>query len=101
MVPSLVLIFLVLGTIFVGLATPTEAGAMGAVGAIVLADGATAATGTLIWRGDGHRPCGITAMVIFILIGATVFTLVFQGVDGGRWIEHLLVAPAGRRRSAS
>ncbi|MCS6890844.1 MAG: TRAP transporter large permease subunit [Rhodovarius sp.] len=89
MVPSIVLIFLVLGTIFLGLATPTEAGAMGAIGAIVLAW----INGRFSWRllreamGNTMR---ITAMVIFILIGATVFSLVFQGVDGGHWIEHLL-----------
>jgi tripartite ATP-independent transporter DctM subunit len=89
MVPSVVLIFLVLGTIFLGLATPTEAGAMGAVGAAVLA----ALNGRFTWEllcqamGNTMR---ITAMVIFILVGATVFSLVFQGVDGSLWIEHLL-----------
>ena len=83
------LIFLVLGTIFLGLATPTEAGAMGAVGAVGLA----VAQGTYSWKllreamGNTMR---ITSMVIFILIGATVFSLVFQGVDGTHWIEHLL-----------
>jgi tripartite ATP-independent transporter DctM subunit len=89
MVPSIVLIFLVLGTIFMGLATPTEAGAMGTVGAIVLA----MINGRYSWKllreamGNTMR---ITAMVIFILIGATVFSLVFQGVDGGIWLEHLM-----------
>jgi len=89
MVPSIVLIFLVLGTIFMGLATPTEAGAMGTVGAIFLA----MINGRYSWKllreamGNTMR---ITAMVIFILIGATVFSLVFQGVDGGIWLEHLM-----------
>ena len=89
MVPSIALIFLVLGTIFMGLATPTEAGAMGAVGAMVLA----AINGRFTWKllreamGNTMR---ITSMVIFILIGATVFSLVFQGVDGSHWVEHLL-----------
>ena len=89
MVPSVVLIFMVLGTIFMGLATPTEAGAMGVVGAMALA----AINGRFTWKlvreamGTTMR---ITSMVIFILIGATVFSLVFQGVDGGIWIEHLL-----------
>jgi len=89
MVPSLVLIFMVLGTIFMGLATPTEAGAMGVVGALVLA----AINRRLQWhlvREAMSNTMRITAMVIFILIGATIFSLVFQGVDGGRWIEHLL-----------
>ena len=94
MVPSIVLIFLVLGTIFMGLATPTEAGAMGAVGALFLA----AVNRTLTWpllREAMANTMRITSMVIFILLGATVFSLVFQGVDGGRWIEHLLTSLPG------
>lgn len=89
MVPSVVLIFLVLGTIFLGLATPTEAGAMGACGAILLA----AVNRRLTWslmRQAMENTMRLTAMVIFILVGATVFSLVFQGVDGGLWIEHML-----------
>ena len=89
MIPSLVLIFLVLGTIFMGLATPTEAGAMGAVGAIVLAVLHGRFSVSLLWSAM-DQTMRITAMVLFILVGATVFSLVFQGVNGGRWIEHLL-----------
>jgi tripartite ATP-independent transporter DctM subunit len=96
MIPSIVLIFLVLGTIFMGLATPTEAGAMGAVGAIVLA----AMHGRLTWdlvRQAMSSTMTLTSMVVFILLGATVFSLVFQGMDGGRWIEHLLSGlPGGK-----
>jgi tripartite ATP-independent transporter DctM subunit len=166
-VPSLVLIFLVLGTIFLGLATPTEGGAMGMVGAIVLAvlhrpefsrRGKIAARVALVaitvlglpafalWQdewmpktlvaaadaflGTARAPLfivfyiglalvmweavaigalrtlivqasqstmRITAMVIFILIGSTIFTLVFRGVDGDLWIEHLLTGlPGGK-----
>ena len=96
MVPSIVLIFLVLGTIFLGLATPTEAGAMGAVGAIVLAALHRRLSWPLLWGGM-DATMRITAMVIFILIGATVFSLVFQGVDGAKWIEHMLADfPGGR-----
>ena len=96
MVPSLVLIFLVLGTIFMGLATPTEAGAMGAVGAIVLAFLHGRYRNDLMWQAMTST-ARLTAMVIFILLGATVFSLVFQGVNGGRWIEHLLGGlPGGR-----
>lgn len=94
MIPSLGLIFLVLGTIFMGLATPTEAGAMGVVGAIALA----AFYGTLSWpllsQGMGST-MRITAMVVYILIGARVFSLVFQGVGGKEWIEHLLISLPG------
>jgi len=145
-VPSLVLIFLVLGTIFLGLATPTEAGAMGMVGAIglavvhhrefspfarragwvafaaisaigVLALAAPAlfeslraplfvvfyaALGALLWEGvriaelrrliwqASQNTMRITAMVIYILIGSTIFVLVFRGVEGDPFIEHLL-----------
>ena len=89
MIPSIVLIFLVLGTIFWGIATPTEAGALGVVGAMVLAAINRRFTWPLIRQGM-ESTMRITAMVVFILIGSTVFSLVFQGMDGGRWIEHLL-----------
>ncbi|MDB5412839.1 MAG: C4-dicarboxylate transporter [Rubritepida sp.] len=89
MVPSIALIFLVLGTIFMGLATPTEAGAMGAVGAVVLAVLNGRFTWALLREAMGNT-MRLTAMVIFILIGATVFSLVFQGVDGSRWVENML-----------
>ncbi|MFC0385410.1 TRAP transporter large permease [Muricoccus vinaceus] len=94
MVPSIVLIFLVLGTIFMGLATPTEAGAMGAVGAVVLAIANGRYTWALLREAMGNT-MRITAMVIFILLGATVFSLVFQGVDGGLWLEHMMSGVPG------
>jgi TRAP-type mannitol/chloroaromatic compound transport system permease large subunit len=144
-IPAAVLIFLVLGTIMMGLATPTEAGAMGTIGAIVLAvvrnaplthfdklafGGGSAAAGIgfligmagyfkslpfkvaftvmfasiiwLCWRAWQDKPLHdlivkafeatmrITAMVAFILVGATCFSITFQGVDGNRWVEHLM-----------
>jgi tripartite ATP-independent transporter DctM subunit len=143
-VPSAALIFLVLGTMMMGLATPTEAGAMGAVGAVVLAVlhhkelgktgnaafvagvlalGAATIVGVYALKSPGFKValavmyasvaylCAraalipdlrglivqayqntmrITAMVVFILIGSTVFSIVFQGVDGNLWVEHLL-----------
>lgn len=94
MVPSLFLIFLVLGTMLLGVATPTVAGAMGSVGAILLA----ALHGRLSWsllRQAMATTSRLTAMVIFILIGSTVFSFVFQGMDGGHWIEHLLTSLPG------
>jgi TRAP-type mannitol/chloroaromatic compound transport system permease large subunit len=148
-IPSAVLIFLVLGTIMMGLATPTEAGAMGAVGSIVLAvvrnapqtrfdrlafwgGCAAAVAGTavgwvafeslafkaiftvmfaaivwLCWRAWQFKELRdlivlafeatmrITAMVAFILVGATCFSITFQGVDGGRWVEHMLSSLPG------
>jgi len=94
MVPSLVLIFLVLGTILMGLATPTEGGAMGAVGAIALAAMHRRLTWKLLWEGMDST-MRITAMVIYILIGSTIFSLVFRGVDGDLWIEHMLASLPG------
>jgi tripartite ATP-independent transporter DctM subunit len=93
-VPSLGLIFLVLGTIFMGLATPTEAGAMGAVGALLLAALNRTLTWPLVYQGMATT-MRLTAMVVYILIGARVFSLVFQGVGGKEWIEHLLTALPG------
>jgi tripartite ATP-independent transporter DctM subunit len=93
-VPSLVLIFLVLGTILLGIATPTEGGAMGAVGAVALAAAQRRLTRDLLWQGMGST-MRITAMVIFILIGATVFGLVFRGMDGDLWVESLLTSLPG------
>ena len=95
MVPSLVLMFLVLGTILMGVATPTEGGAMGAVGAIGLAALHRRLTWDLLWQ-SMNSTMRITAMVIFILIGSTVFGLVFRGMDGDLWIEqHLMSLPGG------
>ena len=89
MIPSIVLIFLVLGTIFMGLATPTEAGALGVVGAMMLAALHRRLTWPLI-REAMSSTMHITSMVVMILIGSTCFSLVFQGMDGSRWIEHML-----------
>ncbi|MDF2120370.1 TRAP transporter large permease subunit [Roseiarcaceae bacterium H3SJ34-1] len=94
MIPSIVLIFLVLGTIFYGLATPTEAGAMGAVGAMALAALHRRLTWPLV-RQAMASTMTLTSMVVFILIGSTVFSLVFQGMDGGRWIESMMAGLPG------
>jgi tripartite ATP-independent transporter DctM subunit len=94
MVPSIILIFLVLGTIFMGLATPTEAGAMGVVGGFALAWLNGRLTWEMTYQGMSST-MRITAMVVFILIGARVFSLVFQGVGGKEWIESLLVSLPG------
>ncbi len=94
MVPPLALIFLVLGTIFIGVATPTEGGAMGAVGAMLLA----IAKGRLtldLTRQAAQSTAKLSAFVVFILIGARVFSLTFYGVDGHRWVEELLLSLPG------
>jgi tripartite ATP-independent transporter DctM subunit len=93
-VPSLALIFIVLGTIVLGLVTPTGAGAMGVVGAMLLAAFNRRLTWALTWEGMVST-MRLTAMVVFILLGARVFSLVFQGVGGGHWIEDLLTQLPG------
>ena len=93
-IPSLGLIFLVLGTIFMGLATPTEAGALGAVGSLALAAFNRTLSWPLVYQGMSIT-MRITAMVVYILIGARTFSLVFAGVGGKEWIEHLLTSLPG------
>jgi len=89
LIPPLALIFLVLGTIFLGIATPTEGGAMGATGALIMA----LAKKRLSWkllRQAMDSTAKLTTFVVFILVGARVFSLTFYGVDGHVWVEHLL-----------
>jgi len=88
--PPLVLIFLVLGTIYVGLATPTEAGAMGAVGAVLLAWGRRRFDRAVLGEA-ALRTAKLSCFVIFILIGSTVFSHAFAAVDGILWVEGLFV----------
>ena len=90
LVPPLALIFLVLGTIFLGIATPTEGGAMGATGALLLAMGNRRLSINLM-RQAMDSTAKLTSFVVFILVGSTLFGLVFRGVDGDLWVEHLLL----------
>jgi tripartite ATP-independent transporter DctM subunit len=94
MVPPLFLIFLVLGTIFIGIATPTEGGAMGAVGALLLGGAKRRLTWDLI-RQAVESTAKLSAFVVFILLGARVFSLTFYGVSGHLWVEHLLTSLPG------
>jgi len=94
MLPPLVLIFLVLGTIFLGIATPTEGGALGAVGALVLAALHRRLNLSMLKQAM-DATMKLTSFVVFILIGSTVFSLVFRGVDGDRWVEQLLTQLPG------
>lgn len=96
LVPPLVLIFLVLGTIFLGIATPTEGGAMGAAGALILALMKRKLSLSLLKQAMDSTT-KLTAFVVFILVGATVFGLVFRAVNGDLWVEHLLTSlPGGK-----
>jgi TRAP-type mannitol/chloroaromatic compound transport system permease large subunit len=94
LIPPLALIFLVLGTIFLGIATPTEGGAMGATGALVMA-GVRHRLSLKLMKQAMEATTKLSAFVMFILLGATVFSLSFQAVDGSRWVEHLLTSLPG------
>ncbi len=94
LIPPLLLIFLVLGTIFLGVATPTEGGAMGALGALIMALTRRRLSLSLLKQAL-NTTTKLSCFVVFILIGSTIFSLVFQGVDGPRWVEHLLTGLPG------
>jgi TRAP-type mannitol/chloroaromatic compound transport system permease large subunit len=94
LIPPLLLIFLVLGTIFLGIATPTEGGAMGALGAFVMAVARKRLSFQLLKQAL-NTTTKLSCFVLFILIGATMFSLTFQGVDGPVWVEHLMTGLPG------
>ncbi len=89
LIPPLLLIFLVLGTIFLGVATPTEGGAMGAMGALVMAVLRRRISWALLKQALATTT-RLASFVMFILIGATIFSMVFQAADGPVWVEHLM-----------
>jgi TRAP-type mannitol/chloroaromatic compound transport system permease large subunit len=101
MVPPLMLIFLVLGTIFIGVATPTEGGAMGATGSMLLAafkrwvDRDPRRFNFALVKSATEATAKLSAFVVFILIGARIFSLTFYGVNGHLWVEHLLTSLPG------
>jgi TRAP-type mannitol/chloroaromatic compound transport system permease large subunit len=88
LMPPLILIFLVLGTIFLGVATPTEGGAMGALGALILAMGKRRLSLALTKQAL-ENTAKLASFVLFILIGSTVFSFTFNAADGHIWVEHL------------
>jgi TRAP-type mannitol/chloroaromatic compound transport system permease large subunit len=94
LVPPLALIFLVLGTIFVGIATPTEGGGMGALGAMLLALANRRLSKDLLKQAM-NSTTRLSCFVLFILIGSSVFSLVFRGINGDLWVEHLLSSLPG------
>ncbi|MDD2408512.1 MAG: TRAP transporter large permease subunit [Tepidiphilus sp.] len=94
LIPPLALIFLVLGTIFLGVATPTEGGAMGAVGAMLLAWARKRLDRALLIQALKGTTT-LSSFVMFILIGSTLFNLTFQGVGGSHWVQHLLTQLPG------
>ena len=94
LMPPLALIFLVLGSIFIGLATPTEGGAMGATGALIIALLRKRLNMTLLKQAM-EKTMSLTTFVMFILIGARIFSLTFYAVNGHEWVERLLEAIPG------
>jgi tripartite ATP-independent transporter DctM subunit len=96
LIPPLALIFLVLGTIFLGIATPTEGGAMGATGALMMALARQRISWKLLKQAM-DTTAKLSTFVVFILLGARVFSLTFYGVNGHVWVEHLLLhLPGGQ-----
>lgn len=94
LIPPLLLIFLVLGTIFLGVATPTEGGAMGAAGAMLLAILRKRLNMKLLNQAlDSSSRLSI--FVLFVLVGSTVFSLTFQAINGPHWVEGLFAALPG------
>ncbi|WP_353245161.1 TRAP transporter large permease subunit [Limnohabitans sp.] len=94
LIPPLLLIFLVLGTIFLGLATPTEGGAMGASGAVLMAWARGRLKGTLLKQAlDASMRLAI--FVMFVLVGSTIFALTFQAIDGPIWVKALFAELPG------
>jgi len=94
LIPPLALIFLVLGTIFLGVATPTEGGAMGASGALIMALARRRLSLSLLKQAM-NTTAKLSTFVVFILVGARVFSLTFYGVNGHVWVEHLLTSLPG------
>ncbi|MEO8345354.1 MAG: TRAP transporter large permease subunit [Betaproteobacteria bacterium] len=94
LIPPLALIFLVLGTIFLGVATPTEGGAMGATGALIMAVARRRLSLSLLKQAM-NTTAKLSTFVVFILIGARVFSLTFYAVNGHVWVEHLLTSLPG------
>ena len=94
LIPPLALIFLVLGTIFLGVATPTEGGAMGATGALALALINRRLSWSLLKQAM-NTTAKLSSFVLFILVGSTVFSLTFRAVNGDLWVEHLLTGLPG------
>ena len=96
LIPPLLLVFLLLGTIFLGIATPTEGGAMGAAGALLLAMLRRRLDFRLL-RQALDSSARLSIFVVFVLIGSTVFSLTFQAIDGPHWVEALFASlPGGR-----
>ncbi len=94
LIPPLVLMFLVLGTIFLGIATPTEGGAMGAMGALIMAVSRRRLNFKLLKQAlDGTAK--LATFVMFILVGSTVFSFTFNAADGHIWVEHLFTDMPG------
>ena len=94
LMPPLILIFLVLGTIFLGVATPTEGGAMGALGALILAMAKRRLALPLLNQAL-ENTAKLASFVLFILIGSTVFSFTFNAADGHIWVEHLFLDMPG------
>ncbi len=93
-IPSLTLIVLVLGSIFAGVATPTESSAVGCIGAILLALMYKSYSNSMV-KEAALESVKITSMVFGILIGATAFSMVFTYTGGDELVEHFMTSLPG------
>jgi len=94
MIPPLVLILAVLGSIFAGIATPTEAGSIGALGALLLA-AINRRLSLKVLRESMDQTARLTSMVMLILVAASAFALVFRGLDGDWIVRDILTSLPG------
>ena len=96
MVPPLLLILVVLGSIFQGVATPTESSALGCVGAVLLSFVYRKFSIKMLWQ-SAHESVKITAMVFAVLLGASIFSMGFSYTGGEEQVEHLLLNIPGEK----
>lgn len=95
-VPPLTLILVVLGSIFTGVATPTESSALGCVGAILLAILYRSFSLKMFWQ-SANETVKITAMVFAVLLGASLFSMGFSYSGGEEEVERLLLSLPGEK----
>ena len=96
LLPPATLIFVVLGSIIGGIATPTEAAGVGALGALIIAAINGNANLELI-KATSYKAATVTTMIFSILIGASIFSLIFRGVGGDLLVDQIFeMMPGGK-----
>ena len=96
LLPPATLIFVVLGSIIAGIATPTEAAGVGAFGALIIA-GLNGSANLELLRATSYKAATVTTMIFSILIGASIFSLIFRGVGGDLLVDQIFeMMPGGK-----